>query len=183
MGQQKSHLLPLSRARWNASDAGGRSRRRRLSSNRALVEVVVENCKMATATPVAPAAVSYTAAVSVNGAAVATVGSTNAPGGTHQAFRAWYASGRVGGIPASMSRRHRIDEAIRCFSRRGSRAAAWRDTHRMRIGRGASAGIRLDTGAGGDAAEIGPLPKWEVQYLQTGDNQARRAVIARHCQC
>ena len=51
------------------------------SSNRALVEVVVENCKMATATPVAPAAVSYTATVSVNGAPVATVESANAPGG------------------------------------------------------------------------------------------------------
>ena len=60
------------------------------SSNRALVEVVLENCTMATATPVAPAAVSYTAVVSVNGAAIATVQSTGGPGGTHQPFRAWY---------------------------------------------------------------------------------------------
>ena len=150
------------------------------SSNRALVEVVVENCKMATATPVAPAAVSYTAAVSVNGAAVATVGSTNAPGGTHQAFRAWYASGWVGGDPGidvthdtGSMQAHPL--FFKTWKQGGSMAGYASDAYRpWRVGRHPARNM----GAGGDAAQIGPLPKWEVQYLQTGDNQARRAVIA-----
>ena len=150
------------------------------SSNRALVEVVVENCKMATATPVAPAAVSYTAAVSVNGAPVATVESANAPGGTHQAFRAWYASGWIGGDPGidvthdtGSMQAHPL--FFRTWKAGGSMAAYASDAYRpWGVGRHPARSM----GAGGDAAQIGPLPKWEVQYLQTGDNQARRAVIA-----
>jgi hypothetical protein len=32
--------------------------------------------------------------------------------------------------------------------------------------------------AGGDSAQIGPLPLWECHYLQTGAKEARRAVLA-----
>ena len=150
------------------------------SSNRALVEVVVENCKMATATPVAPAAASYTAAVTVNGAPVATVQSANAPGGTHQAFRAWYASGWVGGDPgidvthdtASMQAHPLF---FKVWKTGGSMSQYAADAYRpWGVGRHPASYM----GAGGDAPQIGSLPQWEARYLQTGDNQARRAVIA-----
>ena len=150
------------------------------SSNRALVEVVVENCKMVTATPTAPAAVSYTAAVAVNGAAIATVQSTNGPGGTHQPFRAWYASSWIGGDPGidvthdtGSMQAHPL--FFRTWKSGGSMARYAADAYQpWGVGRHPARNMR----AGGDAAQIGPLPRWEVQYLQTGDNQARRAVIA-----
>jgi hypothetical protein len=150
------------------------------SSTRALVEVVVENCKMATATPVAPTAVSYTAAVTVNGAPVATVQTTNAPGGGHQAFRAWYASGWIGGDPgidvthdAASMQAHPL--FFKVWKSGGSMSQYAADVYRpWGVGRHPASGM----GGAGDSAFIGPLPKWEVQYLQTGDNQARRAVIA-----
>lgn len=150
------------------------------SSNRALVEVVVENCRMATATPVAPAAVSYTAAVTVNGAPVATVQSAGAPGGSHQAFRAWYASGWVGGDPgidvthdtASMQAHPLF---FKVWKTGGSMSQYAADAYRpWGVGRHPANNM----GAGGDAPQIGSLPQWEARYLQTGDNQARRAVIA-----
>ncbi len=150
------------------------------SSNRALVEVVVENCKMATATPVAPAAVSYSAAVSVNGAPLATVQSANGPGGTHQAFRAWFASGWVGGDPgidvthdiASMQAHPLF---FKVWKSGGSMTQYAADQYRpWGVGRHPASGM----GGAGDSAFIGPLPQWEVHYLQTGDNQARRAVLA-----
>ncbi len=150
------------------------------SSNRALVEVVVENCKMVTATPTQPAAAAYTAAVTVNGAAVTNVQSANAPGGTHQAFRAWYASSWVGGDPGidvtqdtGSMQAHPL--FFRVWQGGGSMAAYAADTYQpWSVGRHPASNM----GGGGDSAFIGPLPKWEVQYLQTGDNQARRAVIA-----
>nr|MBA2413895.1 hypothetical protein [Burkholderiaceae bacterium] len=144
------------------------------SSNRALVEVVVENSKMTTATPVAPAAVSYTAAVTVNGALVATVPSV------HQAFRAWFASSWVGGDPgidvshdiASMQAHPLF---FKVWKSGGSMAQYAADAYQpWGVGRHPASGM----GGGGDSSFIGPLPKWEVQYLQSGDNQVRRAVIA-----
>ena len=129
------------------------------------MEVVVENCKMATATPVAPAAVSYTAAVSVNGAPVATVQSTNAPGGSHQAFRAWYASGWVGGDPgidvthdtASMQAHPLF---FKVWKAGGSMSQYAADAYRpWGVGRHPASGM----GGGGDSAFIGALPKWEAQ--------------------
>ena len=150
------------------------------SSNRALVEVVVENCKMATATPVQPSAVSYTAAVTVNGVLVATVQSAGGPGGTHQAFRAWHASNWVGGDPgidvtqdAGSMQSHPL--LFRVWKSGGSMAAYAQDAYQpWGVGRHPASGM----GGGGDSPFIGPLPKWEVQYLQSGDKQARRAVIA-----
>jgi len=150
------------------------------SSNRALVEVVVENCKMVTATPVQPAAASYAAAVTVNGAAVTTVQSANAPGGTHQAFRAWYASSWIGGDPgidvtqdAGSMQSHPL--FFRVWKSGGTMTAYAADAYQLwGVGRHPASGM----GGGGDSDFIGPLPKWEVHYLQTGDNQARRAVIA-----
>lgn len=150
------------------------------SSGRALVEVVVENSKMATASPVAPASVSYAASVSVNGVLVTTVQSAVGPGGTHQAFRAWYASAWIGGDPgidvtqnAASMQSHPL--FYRLWRPGGSMATYAQDSYRpWGVGRHPASNM----GAGGDAAQIGPLPRWEVQYLQTGDNQARRAVIA-----
>ncbi len=150
------------------------------SSNKALVEVVVENCKMTTATPVMPASVSYSANVTVNGAAIATVQSNNAPGGIHQPFRAWYASSWVGGDPGiDVTHDTASMQAHPLFFR------VWKDGGGMSqyatdvyqpwgVGRHPDSGM----GGAGDSAFIGPLPRWEVQYLQTGDNQVRRAVIA-----
>ena len=150
------------------------------SSNRALVEVVLENCKMATATPAAPAAVSYSATVAVNGATIANVQSANAPGGTHQAFRAWYASGWVGGDPG-IDVTHDIESTqahplfFRVWKSGGVMSEYAADAYQpWGVGRHPASGM----GGGGDSAFIGPLPQWEVQYLQTGDNQVRRAVIA-----
>ncbi|MGH6611073.1 MAG: hypothetical protein ACRECQ_12535, partial [Burkholderiaceae bacterium] len=139
------------------------------SSNRALVEVVVENCKMNTATPNAPSSVGYTASVSVNGATLANVQTANAPGGTHQPFRAWFASGWVGGNPgidvtqdAAAMQSHPL--LFRVWKSGGSMTDYASDAYQpWGVGRHPASGM----GGGGDSAFIGPLPLWEVQYLQT----------------
>jgi len=150
------------------------------SSNRALVEVVVENCKMTTATPSSPSSVAYTAAVSVNGAQLATVQTSAAPGGTHQAFRAWFASGWIGGDPG-IDVTHDVGSMqahplfFRVWKSGGSMATYASDAYQpWGVGRHPASNM----GGGGDSAFIGPLPQWEVRYLQSGDNQVRRAVIA-----
>ena len=135
---------------------------------------------MLTSTPAQPPSVSYTAAVSVNGAPVATVQSAGRRGGTHQPFRAWYASSWVGGDPgidvthdtASMQAHPLF---FKIWKSGGSMAGYAADAYQpWGVGRHPASNM----GGGGDAAQLGPLPKWEVQYLQTGDNQVRRAVIA-----
>lgn len=150
------------------------------SSNKALVEVVVENCKMNTATPTVPSSVGYTATVSINGAAAASVQTAGAPGGTHQPFRAWYASSWVGGDPgidvtqdAASMQAHPL--LFRVWKSGGSMAEYAADAYRpWSVGRHPASGM----GGAGDSPFIGPLPLWEVQYLQTGNNQVRRAVLA-----
>ncbi|MEP6609639.1 MAG: hypothetical protein ABJA83_13295 [Burkholderiaceae bacterium] len=150
------------------------------SSGRAWVEVVVENCKMATANPAMPPSAAYSATLSVNGAAMAAVSTAGAPGAAHQPFRAWYASGWVGGDPGidvthdtAAMQLHPL--FFRVWKSGGSMATYAADAYQpWGVGRHPA----HDMGAGGDSAFIGPLPAWEVQYLQTGDNQVRRAVIA-----
>jgi hypothetical protein len=80
------------------------------TNDSALVEVVVENSRMNSASPSKPATQTYTnATVSVNGTTIATVSSPTAgqayssPNGSgtytggHEAFRAWYCSAKVVG--------------------------------------------------------------------------------------
>jgi hypothetical protein len=150
------------------------------ASDRAFVEVVVENCKMNTASPSQPSSKSYSATVSINGTAVATTNTSSAPGGTHRAFRAWYASGWVGGDPgvevthdtASMQSHPLF---FRVWKAGGSMSQYANDAYTpFRVGRHPSSNM----GGTGDAAQIGALPLWEAHYLQSGHRNARRAVIA-----
>jgi hypothetical protein len=150
------------------------------AADRALVEIVVENCKMNTTAPIAPPSKNYTATVSVNERIVATVTSANAPNGGHQAFRAWYVSSWVGGDPgvevnrdtASMQAHPLL---FRCDQPGGNMAVYASDTYApWSVGRHRAAGM----GSGGDFPDIGPIPVWEAQYVQTGDANARRATIA-----
>ena len=116
------------------------------SSNRALVEVVVENCKMATATPVAPAAASYTAAVTVNGAPSRPCSQlTGRAEVTRHSVHGMHRAGS-GAIQASTSRTTRVQcRRIRFSSASGNRAEAWRNTRRMRIDPGVSVVTRRAT--------------------------------------
>lgn len=151
------------------------------ANDRAFVEIVVENGKINPAAfTAAPASVSYTATVSVNGTTVTTVSTSNAPGATHQAFRAWYASYWVGGNPAidvthdaASMQRHPLFSRI--WKAGGSMATYASDAYTpWGTGRHPSSNM----GGTGDSGQIGPLPHWEVQYLQTGDRQVQRAVLA-----
>jgi hypothetical protein len=80
------------------------------AGGRAFVEVVIENGKVSSSSPVNPGSQTYTnATVAVNGATIATVSSPTAGQsyggnsgtytGGHEAFRAWYCSTWVGGDP------------------------------------------------------------------------------------
>jgi hypothetical protein len=152
------------------------------SSARAFVEVVVENGRIAASAsnPSRPASKNYTAVVSVNGASVRTVNSSSGPSGSHEAFRAWYASYWVGGDPgvevthdtASMQAHPLL---FRVWKAGGSQSQYASDAYTpWSVGRHPSFGMA----AGGDSAQIGPLPLWECHYLQTGAKEARRAVLA-----
>ena len=94
--------------------------------------------------------------------------------GTH---RVW-----VGGDPWHRRHtRHRFNAGSSAvFPGLEDLAAAWRDTladayQAWGVGRHPASDMG---GVRRTLTQLGPLPKWEVQYLQTGDNQARRAVIA-----
>ena len=148
------------------------------AGGRAQVEVVIENAKMTTSSPTKPAAATYTGAtVSVNGSTIATVDSTGPTSaeGNHAAFRAWYASGWVGGDPGlrvTQSIRHlqyhplfwRIDRPS-TFAMSGYASDAYSPW---------TTGRQRGTGMGGtgDHASIGPLPLWEARALQSGDYRA-----------
>jgi hypothetical protein len=152
------------------------------SSDRAFVEVVVENGKLnaASSAPAAPPSKSYSATVTVNGTAVATVASSGGPGGAHQAFRAWYASTWVGGDPGvevthetAAMQAHPL--LFRVWRAGGSMTQYASDAYRpWSVGRHPASAMA----SGGDSAQIGPLPQWECHYLQTGAKEARRAVLA-----
>ena len=150
-------------------------------AGRARVEVVIENSKMVTATPTKPTAANYTGAtVSINGGlAIATVNSSGMPiEGVHSAFRAWYASGWVGGDPGlRVTQRHtelqqhpllfKCDQ-VSNFAMSGYASDAYSPW---------STGRQRATGMGGtgDHDSIGPLPKWEARALQSGDHRAWQA--------
>lgn len=155
------------------------------SSNRALVEVVIENSKFNANAGFqnAPASQSYSnASLSINAARVAATSSAAAPTGIHQGFRAWYASAWIGGDPgvevthdiASLQSHPLLPRLDKSTNQNLQNAyqndgyTAW-STGRHRATR---------MGAGGDHPSIGYLPQWDMRYLQSGDRFARRAVLA-----
>lgn len=152
------------------------------SSNHAFVEVVLENSKLAASSkaPIKPANKSYTASVAVNGVTVSTATSAAGPNGSHEAFRAWYASYWIGGAPgievthdiASMQSHPLFFKIWKAGGSQAGYASAkytpWG------LGEQPASGLA----GGGDSYQIGPLPLWECHYLQTGAKETRRAVIA-----
>lgn len=151
-------------------------------ADRALVEVAVENAKMATTSPTKPAAASYTGAtVSINGgAAVVTVNSADMPTeAAHSAFRGWYASGWVGAGSTGLRvtqlhtelQQHpllfKCDQAS-TFNMAGYASDAYTPW---------STGRQRATGMGSAGAHdsVGPLPMWEARALQSGDRRAWQA--------
>ena len=145
---------------------------------RAFVEVVLENSKLNSASPLKPGAASYAAVVSVNGSSVVTVQSNGAPEGNHAAFRAWYASSWANGDPGlrvmqlnTDLQRHPL--LFKC-DRGGADMSGYANDSYTPWGAGRQRGGNM--GAGGDHPSIGPLPQWEAQFLQTGDPRAARAV-------
>jgi hypothetical protein len=166
-------------------------------ADRAFVEVVVENGRVDLSAPVAPAAASYTGAtVAINGSTVATVNNPVAGtfGGTpyyaaetHEAFRAWYASGWIGGDPqlevtheTAYIQAHPLLFKIDQASDQDLQTIYGSDAYvPWSVGRHRAAGM----GAGGDHASIGALTKWDTQYLQSGNRFARRAVVANALAC
>jgi len=167
------------------------------ASNRALVEVVVENGKLdASATsPTAPANASYSGAtVSVNGNTIATVSSPSGSkpnsrisgsySGGHEAFRAWYCSSWIGGDPqlevthdtASLQAHplffRSIDSSTENLQTKYGQTydsyVPW-STCRLRT-------PGMDTG--GDDEEIALYTECQSDYLLSGNRYSRRAVLA-----
>lgn len=174
------------------------------ASNRAFVEVIVENGKInaGAATPTAPGNKSYSGAtVAVNGNPIATVSSpagskpnSRLPGsysGGHEAFRAWYCStwlvgapGVVGGDPqidvthdtASLQAHPLFFRSLESSSENlQSKYAQSYDTYVP------WATCRLRTpgmDGGGDDEEIALYTECQSDYLLSGNRFARRAVVA-----
>ena len=149
------------------------------AGGRVMVELVVENGRMTSASPVKPVAANYGAAVvSVNGASITTVNGNGGPEGLHEAFRSWYASAWVGGATGlRVTQSHSDLQAhpllFKCVRAGTSDMAAYAgDTYTpWSPGRHRAAGM----GSGGDHDSIGHLPKWEAHFLQTGDYRAANA--------
>lgn len=152
-------------------------------SNRAFVEVVIENCKLNSAAPSAPASQSYSGAtIVVNGATIATVSSNAGPNGSHQAFRAWYASTWIGGDPGievthdtASIQAHPMMQRLWKTSDQNLQSLYQNDvyepwsTERLNV---------PGMGAAGDSAAIGSFTQWDTRYLQSGSKYARRASLA-----
>jgi len=168
------------------------------SSERAFVEVTVENAKIdaTAAAPARPGAKTYVATIRVNDMPIATNVSTPAPdehfpsdgdGGYvtyvegHQAFRAWYASGWVGGDPQTtvthpieMMQAHPLFWQMYVAANSDYRATYEADHYTPWCG----GRYNLPNMAGtGDQRHIGPLPQWEARYLQTGSRYTANAVV------
>ena len=156
-------------------------------NGQAVVEVVVENGKMSTASPVKPNAASYSQAIlKVNDALVATVNGNGAPEGNHAAFRAWYARAWVDSKGAVSDPQLRVTQAhaelqLHPLLFKCDQAANYAlDTYASDtyVPWGAGRHRFSNMGAGGDHPSIGPLPQWEARALQGGDFRAWRAVEA-----
>ena len=156
-------------------------------NGQAVVEVVVENGKMSTASPVKPNAASYSQAIlKVNDALVATVNGNGAPEGNHAAFRAWYARAWVDSKGAVSDPQLRVTQShaelqLHPLLFKCDQAANYAlDTYASDtyVPWGAGRHRFSNMGAGGDHPSIGPLPQWEARALQGGDFRAWRAVEA-----
>ena len=178
------------------------------ASNRALVEVVIENGKIDAnaSAPVRPATVTYiNATVSVNGSTVATVSSPSVPMlpprsrrvtegynnpsingylGGHEAFRAWYCSTWVGGDP-------QIEVTHDTASMR-AHPWFWKPLEEPTTNFDTRYGKSFDTyepwatcrlrapamDGTGDDEEIAMFTQTQIDYVVSGNKVARRAVLA-----
>lgn len=164
-------------------------------SDRAFVEVVVENCAVNSASPSAPASQAYSGAtVAVNDVTIATVsnptsgvdsetGNTYFATAQHQPFRAWYCSTWVGGDPgievtldaASMQAHPALFKCARASNQNFSTLYGSHANYTpWYVGDYRAGGM----GGTGDSPQIGALTLWETRYLQSGDKFARRVVLA-----
>lgn len=151
------------------------------AADHALVEVVVENGKLNSGSPLRPESASYAAVLSINGVSVATVDSAGAAEASHSAFRAWHASHWVGGNPGvratqSHAQLQQHPLLFKCDQASNADLAVYATDTYVPWGTGRHRARGM--GAGGDHPSIGPLPLWETQALQTGDPRAWRAVEA-----
>lgn len=165
-------------------------------SARAFVEVVIENGKVTIGSATAPADATYTnMAVAVNGSNIATVSSpttTTVRGvniyqtATHQEFRAWYASGWVGGDPGievvhdiTYLQRHPlfpfIDQPTSANFLADQNGFGYIPAT-MTYTPWTIAEQRPSMAAPGDDVSIGLFPRWDMQYIQTGNKHAANAV-------
>lgn len=150
-------------------------------SGRALVEVVVENCRMSSASPTKPVAASYTSAVvSVNGSTLATVNGNGGPEGSHAALRSWYASTWIGGDPGLRVTQLYTDLQqhpllFKCARANTADMSVYTDVYtpwatlRQRA---------TNMGGTGDSPSLGSLPLWESHFLASGDYRAAKATEA-----
>ena len=165
------------------------------SSNRAFVEVVVENCKLDPANPSSLSDKSYAAAtIVVNGSTIVTVGNPmpgvdTGTGNTyfanrlHERHRAWYCSAWVGGAPGiqvthdtTWMQGHPL--FFKCVRTSNQNFSSLYGAHvnyaPWYVGDYRAGGM----GGTGDHPQIGALTLWENQYLQSGNKEAARVVIA-----
>jgi hypothetical protein len=168
-------------------------------SNRAFVEVVIENGQLnaSAATVTAPVTShNYTGAtVSVNGSTIATVSTPAASSATpnsriagtwaggHEPLRAWYCSTWVGGDPgidvthdatSMMAHPWFFERAVASSENLQTKYAQAYDTYVPF----AFCRLRMpNMSQGGEDPEIGLVSATQADYLITGDKYARRAVL------
>jgi len=147
------------------------------ASNRAFVEVVIENGKLVSGSPTKPATASYSGTVTIDGKVVASL-----PAHSHEAFRAVYCSAWVGGDPGievthdvAQLQQHPLLFKLDQVSSRDLQSDYGGDAYTpWSTGRIRTPGM----GSGGDHPMIGALTQWDTQYLQSGSRYARRAVLS-----
>jgi hypothetical protein len=152
------------------------------SSGRALVEIVLENCKITSSLPAPTLGISknYTATVTVNGNSVATVNSSAGPGGSHIATRAWYTSYWVGGDPGITVTHDTVSMQAhplfyKCFKTPSAITPLAVDTYEpWGLGRHPAS----DQAATGGSTQISTIPEWEARYLGRGGVNEAKATIA-----
>jgi hypothetical protein len=150
------------------------------ASNFAFVEMVVENGRVDTVLPqpVRPADADYVGTLYVNGAAIGSGKSADAPELTHSAFRAWYAAGWVGDDPGLFACQAVADLQKHPLLFRMDQAAGDVSGYASDIylpwGAGRHRGQAM--GGAGDHPSIGPLTQWDAAFLQSGSRAAAAAV-------
>jgi hypothetical protein len=150
------------------------------ADGRAFVEIVIENARLDTTTPVRPADAMYDGKAYVNGVLAGSARSADAPEGTHSAFRAWYASSWVGGDPglfvsqtATELQKHPL--LFRTDQQPGDQSGYAADAYAPW---GGGRHRTQSMGGAGDHPSIGPLTQWDAAFLQSGSPMAAKAVEA-----